>query len=240
MAACPHEAGPANVGTPPRAGQLGSLRDFVLIARSENGRLLPLFVDRLEVTRGDWAGFAQTAIEHDAPGAVALMSVGCGSDSNPSSGVTGDKTAVAAEQGQEIANEVKRLLQGPLKPITGPVTATLQHIDLPLNKLPTREELTTLAASDKPGSYNAKYQLARLERGEPLQSAIDYPIQTWSFDDSLAMVFLAGVEQAYGQRHDQTGHEFPADDAAGCAPGSSSDVLGDAQTIQDRRGHPSA
>ncbi len=60
LAGCAQEAAPANVGTPPRAGQFGSLRDFVLIERSENGRLLPLFVDRFEVTRGDWAGFAAT------------------------------------------------------------------------------------------------------------------------------------------------------------------------------------
>src|SRR5688500_14934952 len=38
---------------------------------------------------GDWAGFAQRAIQADFPGAIALASVGCGADSNPSSGVTG-------------------------------------------------------------------------------------------------------------------------------------------------------
>ena len=33
---------------------------------------------------GDWAGFAQSAIEQDNPGCVAVASVGCGADSNPS------------------------------------------------------------------------------------------------------------------------------------------------------------
>ena len=59
---------------------------------------------------GDWAGFAQKAIESKHPGTIALVSIGCGSDSNPSSGVVGDKTAVAAEQGAEIAAEVERCL----------------------------------------------------------------------------------------------------------------------------------
>lgn len=141
---------------------------------------------------GDWAGYAQEAIEHKHPGAIALVSIGCGSDSNPSSGVTGDNIAAAAEQGGEIATEVDRLLAGPLRPITGLVQATLQRIALPLTTLPTRNELEALAQQDDSQGYNAKHQLAKLDRGESLQAQIDYPVQTWTFGDSLAMVFLAG------------------------------------------------
>jgi hypothetical protein len=158
---------------------------------------------------GDWAGFAQEAIQREHPGAIALVSIGCGSDSNPSSGVTGDNVAAAAEQGAEIAKEVNRLLQGPPKPIRGPIAATMQTIDLPLNKSPNREELEMLAAVDEPAGHNAKFQLEKLDRGEPLQSAIVYPIQTWTFGDSLAMVFLAGeVCVDYSLRLKQ---EFDAD-----------------------------
>ena len=39
---------------------------------------------------GDWPGHAQEAMEDAFPGAVALVSIGCGADSNPTSGVTGD------------------------------------------------------------------------------------------------------------------------------------------------------
>jgi hypothetical protein len=31
-----------------------------------------------------------------------------------------------------------------------------------------------------------------LEKGEELQKALDYPVQTWTFGDDLARVFLAG------------------------------------------------
>ncbi len=141
---------------------------------------------------GDWAGYAQAAIEREYPGAIALVSIGCGSDANPTSGVTGDNLAAAAEQGAEIAAEVERVLQGPLKPVTGPTAASLQRIELPLGAPPNREELESLAAQDNPAGANARYQLARLDRGEALQTAIDYPVQVWSFGDSLAMVFLAG------------------------------------------------
>jgi hypothetical protein len=141
---------------------------------------------------GDWAGFAQAAIQRAHPGAIALMSVGCGSDSNPSSGVAGDNVEVCAEQGDEIAKEVERLLQGELKPITGPTSPTLAHIELPLRPLPDRAALTAMAAKNDADGYNAQWQLAKLDRGEALQSAIDYPIQVWTFGNSLTMVFLAG------------------------------------------------
>ena len=141
---------------------------------------------------GDWAGYAQAAIQRKHPGAIALVSIGCGSDSNPSSGVTGDNIAAAAGQGAQIADEVDRLLQRPLKQISGAVSTTLRNIELPLNTLPDRSQLEAVAAIDDAAGYNAKYQLAKLDRNEALQSAIIYPIQTMSFGDSLTMVFLAG------------------------------------------------
>ncbi len=141
---------------------------------------------------GDWAGFAQESIERRHPGCLALFSAGAGSDSNPSSGVTGDRVDVAAAQGEEMAAEVDRVLQQPLQPISGPVQAQLSTIQLPLNDLPTREQLTALADQDTPKGYNARTQLARLDRGEALLKAVDYPIQTFAFGDRLLMVFLAG------------------------------------------------
>ena len=150
---------------------------------------------------GDWSGYAQEWIERKFPGVVALVSIGCGSDSNPASGVTGDKVDVAAQQGAEIADEVERLLGGAGRPIGGDLTAQLRLIDLPLNEPPTREQWTELAKKGDSAGYNAQTQLARLDRGETLQSAIHYPIQSFTFGDSLHMVFLAGeVCVDYSQR----------------------------------------
>lgn len=141
---------------------------------------------------GDWAGFAQLAIEDDHPGAVAVVSVACGADSNPSSGVTGDKVEIAQRQGAEIATEVKRLLKGYLAPVSGPIRAQRKTIELPLADLPTREQWQAKAQRQDAIGHHARTQLARLDRGEPLKTKIDYPISTWSFGNSLAMVFLPG------------------------------------------------
>ena len=137
---------------------------------------------------GDWSGYAQETIEQNHPGAVGMVSIGCGSDANPVSDVTDGKIDVAAGQGKQIGDEVERLLKGELQPISGPIVAKLAHIDLPLNPPPTRDQLIALGK----GNYNATFQLEKLNRGENLLTKFDYPIQTWTFGDSLEMVFLAG------------------------------------------------
>lgn len=141
---------------------------------------------------GDWAGYAQELIERRFPGAISLVSIGCGSDSNPTSGVTGDKTEVAMAQGAEIAKEVARLIDSDLKPISGPLTARLNLIDLALNDPPTQDQLLALAQKEGPAGYNAQTQLARLDRAQTLLTSIRYPLQSLTFGDSLQIVFLAG------------------------------------------------
>lgn len=60
LAACAEPVREASDTAPPRAGRFGSLRDLVLFERAEAGPEAALFVDRFEVTRGDWAAFART------------------------------------------------------------------------------------------------------------------------------------------------------------------------------------
>ena len=61
-AACSGDAAaPSAAGTPARSGRFGSLRDLVLFERPDLGPAAGLFVDRFEVTRGDWAEFAASA-----------------------------------------------------------------------------------------------------------------------------------------------------------------------------------
>jgi len=73
LAACVPE--PAT--TPPRSGQFGSLRDFVLFERPDD-REPAFFLDRFEVTRDDWREFAATNAGH-AVKADEVMVLGDGS-----------------------------------------------------------------------------------------------------------------------------------------------------------------
>jgi hypothetical protein len=147
---------------------------------------------------GDWAGFAQLAIERAFPGATSFVSVGCGADINPSSGVTGDKVDIAEEQGQQIANEVVRLASTELDPLPGPITPQLDRIDLMFDQPPSREEWERRAALPRDSfvnsaiAYHAEQQLARLDGGNSLQTHVSYPIQSWVFGNRMAIVFLPG------------------------------------------------
>jgi putative membrane-bound dehydrogenase-like protein len=172
----------------------------VMVVRDPKGQVRAVYVSYAchcvtlsnNKVSGDWAGYAQQAIQDDHPGAVALCSVGCGADSNPSSGVTGDKADIAQRQGAEVAAEVKRLLKGYLAPVTGLLTAKSQTIELPLADLPAKADWEERAKRKDAIGYHAQVQLARLTKGEALRTKIDYPLITWAFGDSLAMVFLPG------------------------------------------------
>jgi putative membrane-bound dehydrogenase-like protein len=142
---------------------------------------------------GDWAGYAAAAIEGTFPGSVALVGIGCGADQNPSSGVTrGEKYDVAASQGRAIAAEVKRLTTNFLSPVTGRITATETTLDLPLAELPTRQQWEEKAKRTDAIGHHARVSLAKLDRGESLPTAVPYPVQSWAFGESLAMVHLPG------------------------------------------------
>lgn len=141
---------------------------------------------------GDWAGYAAEAIRGRFPGAVALVSIGCGADQNPDSGVTGDKVETAQVQGRQIAEEVKRLIGGFLAPVRGKPICTLKSLPLPLAELPTRKGWEERAKKQDAIGHHARVQLAKLDRNEALPTSIDYPIQTWAFGDSLAVVHLPG------------------------------------------------
>jgi putative membrane-bound dehydrogenase-like protein len=141
---------------------------------------------------GDWAGFAASSIEDNHTGAVALVAIGGGADQNPNSGVTGAKEDVATVQGREIAAEVRRLSQNFLAPLTGEITAKVTTLELPLAALPTREQWEEKAKRMDAIGHHARVTLAKLDKGEKLPTKIAYPVQTWSFGDSLAMVYLPG------------------------------------------------
>lgn len=141
---------------------------------------------------GDWAGYAQDLIQREFPSSIAMVSIGCGADQNPSSGVTGDKTDIALQQGAEIAAEVKRLTGGFLAPVTGEIAAEWKSIPLEFDTLPTRAEWEERAKRQDALGHHARVNLMRLDHGEELQTKLNYPIASWKFGDALAMVFLPG------------------------------------------------
>jgi putative membrane-bound dehydrogenase-like protein len=142
---------------------------------------------------GDWAGYAQEAIEREHPGAVALITIGCGADANPfPRGGPDGGLALAKQHGEELAAEVQRLLGLTFTPLAGKLTTRLKEIRLPFGQHFTRDQLLARGTNSGAVGYNARKWLARLDRGEKMPDSLYYPIGTWQFGDELALVFLPG------------------------------------------------
>ena len=170
----------------------------LLVIRDLNGKIRALYLSYAchcltfgsgnYKINGDWAGYAQAALQADHPGTVALLSIGCGADSNPTrSGQGKNDQEIAAIQGRQFADEVNRLLKTSLKPVRGPMEVQYNVIDLPLRDHPTLEHWQKHA----PNSLYARVQLERLQEGKSLDTAVAYPIQSWTFGSDLAIVFLS-------------------------------------------------
>jgi hypothetical protein len=138
---------------------------------------------------GDWAGYAQEYLQRDHPGAIVLTAIGCGADANPEPRTSLD---FAKQHGQEIATSVNEILTRNLTPIRGRLECRAKTIELPFDKLPTRQEWEQKAKQTDYAGYYARVNLAKLDRGESLLTKLPYLIQTWDFGNDLAMVFLPG------------------------------------------------
>jgi hypothetical protein len=142
----------------------------VLRVSDEKGTLLALLVhyachnttlrgDFKEI-HGDWAGCAQELIESEHPGAVSMISIGCGADADPCPHGTVD---LCRQHGRAVAEEVSRVLAGPLRPVAPRVVARSRDLEI-------------VAEATSPDDA-------------PLSQS--YPLVTWSFGGDLAMVFLS-------------------------------------------------
>ncbi|HVY69822.1 MAG TPA: neutral/alkaline non-lysosomal ceramidase N-terminal domain-containing protein, partial [Verrucomicrobiae bacterium] len=145
-------------------------------------------------TCGDWVGYADEYIQRDHPGATALIAVGCGADSNPHPRGGADfGIALCKQHGEEIARETNRLLdREKWRPLNGKLACRWQQIELPFQKAFTKEELQKRSTEAGIVGYHAQRYLERLNRGETPPTTLTYPVQSWTFGDRLAMVFLGG------------------------------------------------
>jgi hypothetical protein len=157
---------------------------------------------------GDWAGYAQEFIEREQPGAIALVAIGCAGDINPE---PRGKLEQAVDHGQSVAKEVQRLLASPGDPLPGQISSIAEKVDLPLDRLPTRDVWAERAKMDGAIAIHARAQLARLDRGEALATSVPCRVQVWRFGDELTMVFLAGevvVDYALRLQREFTGRRL--------------------------------
>lgn len=171
----------------------------LLRAVGEDGRLLAVVANyachcttlggEFQKVCGDWAGYAQEYVEAGHPGATCIITIGCGGDANPEPRLTLEH---AKAHGRSVAAEFDRLLGTPWRSLPAPPVCRFETIRLPLQPAPSREEWEARVRQGGAIAYQARLQLEQLDRGEPLQSEVVYPVQSWSFGNDLVMVLLGG------------------------------------------------
>lgn len=139
---------------------------------------------------GDYAGFAQTALEARNPGAVALFFAGCGGDQNP---LPRRSVELAKRYGVKLADSVQAVLTTAMRPIRGSLRATFAETALRFEKLPTESQLrATLNHKNRYERRRAAYLLARIDRLGKLEKSYPYPVQAWQLGDGPSLIALGG------------------------------------------------
>ncbi|MBI1345335.1 hypothetical protein GC163_03515 [bacterium] len=139
---------------------------------------------------GDYAGFAQYALEERHPGAAALFVMGCGGDQNPLPRRT---VELAQGYGNQLADSVDAVLKEPMTPVVSKLYTEIDMVSLEYGDPPSIERLTEMAKG--PANYQQRWAARNLKlRQSPggLRWGYGYPTQAWRLGDDLIWVALGG------------------------------------------------
>jgi neutral ceramidase len=143
------------------------------------------------VIHGDWPGYAQAAIEAANPGTIAMFVTGCGADCNPLPRGTPEAPEV---YGAVMGEAVRQALGRQMRALSGPLTAAFEHVDIPFQTPPTRDELQTRLKTQKGmAARHARQLLDELERDGRIADRYPYPVQVWQLGSGLTLIALGGV-----------------------------------------------
>ena len=139
---------------------------------------------------GDYAGFAESALESRHAGATAMFMMGCGGDANPHPRGTVD---LARQHGETLAGAVHAVLSGAMRPVHGPLRTAFGTAALEFAPPPAREALEA-QTTDKNQfvQWHAKELLAILDRDGRLPATYPAPVHVWRFGREMMIVALGG------------------------------------------------
>lgn len=145
---------------------------------------------------GDYAGFAQIAVEKTFPGTTALFIQNCGGDANPLPRIRGndeEASALAARYGDILAEGVRQVVQGKMKPVLGTLQTHFAETELFLQPGLTLDEIKQ-RLPNLSGQRQREFShfLRQYESLGALPDRVRYPVQVWKFGASLAWIALTG------------------------------------------------
>lgn len=145
---------------------------------------------------GDYAGFAQRALEETYPDSTAIFVQNCGGDANPLPRIRGrDQAAIqlAAIYGEVLAEAVKQVVDGKMAAITGSLQVAFEQTELILQVGPGLEELRqSLPNSSGMARREIELWIAQYEQLGSPPDRVNYPIQVWQLGPQLTLIGLTG------------------------------------------------
>lgn len=162
----------------------GSVRAVLFGYACHNTVLTAGFTD----VNGDYAGYAQQALERAFPQAAALFIALCAGDQNPS---PRGQAEHAVQHGESLAAAVRAKLASPMTPVRGPIRTAYEQIRLPF-QAHTRDVYEAESSSANFfAARRAKTMLAAFDAKRPIVDTA-YPVSVVRFGDTATLVALGG------------------------------------------------
>ena len=138
---------------------------------------------------GDYAGFAQMALEKTRTNVTAMFFMGCGGDQNP---LPRRQLALAERYGNMLAAAVEEVLLAPPRTLSPELATAMEMVTLNLGAAPTEAELDRLKSDQNVSTRRwAKRLSDELKSGKPFARTYPYPVQAWRLGDQL-LITLGG------------------------------------------------
>lgn len=139
---------------------------------------------------GDYAGFAQIALEKQLPGIQAMFVMGAGGDQNP---YPRREIPLAEQHGARLATAVMRALKKPATAVSPRLHTARADATLQFQPLPPRKELEAdLESSNVYRVRKAKYLLDQLNAGQEIDLTYPCPVHVARFGDQIILVAIGG------------------------------------------------
>jgi hypothetical protein len=167
---------------------------------------------------GDYAGYAQRAVEETFPGVTAMFTTLCGGDQNPAQR---SKKELAEQHGQSLAQAVASALKAKTTSISGPINSAYELTSIPFQKHTRETYLGESQSADPFLARRGRLMLEAYDAKKPVRST-PYPIQAVRFGNGPVWVALGGEVVIDYQLRLKS--EFGADRIA--VLGYSNDVMG--------------
>lgn len=139
---------------------------------------------------GDWMGATQQMLEEEHPGIIAMVAIGCAGDANPSPrGAFKDVNQHATMISEAIS---KMLTSNKFVALNSIPVGKMKKVELTFAHVPDTKEFIEQSKLPAAQGLYARNCLAILAGGGSIANTMPYPVQVWSFENQLAIVFLGG------------------------------------------------